>query len=91
MIQRKQKGVGKIMGASFKGYEQVVTKLLMDIEAQYLQRKANLANSRRPPSSGRKCSRELKGLGSSINYEGRYSREVKGKGKTQGGAVVVYQ
>ncbi len=90
-VQRKQKGVGKVLGASYEGYEQAVTKLLMDIEARHLQRKANLADLRRPPSSGRKCNRELKGLGSSINYEGRHSREAKGKGKAQGGAVVVYQ
>ena len=88
-VQRKQKGVGKVLGASYEGYEQAATKLLMDIEARHLQRKANLADLRRPPSSGRKCSRELKGLGSSINYEGRHSREAKGKGKAQGGAVVV--
>ena len=89
-VQRKQKGLGKILGASYERYEQAVTKLLMDIEARHLQRKANLVDSRRPPSSGRKCIRELKGFGSFINYEGRYSREVKGKFKAQGGVVVVY-
>ena len=36
---RKQKGVGKVLGASYEGYEQTVTELLMDIEARYLQRK----------------------------------------------------
>ena len=64
----------------------------MDIEARHLQRKAVTASLQRPPSSGKKGSRELKGLASSINYEARHSKEVKGKGKVQeGGAVVVYQ
>jgi hypothetical protein len=34
-VLRKLKGVGKILGARFKGYEQRVTKLLMDIEARH--------------------------------------------------------
>uniref|UniRef100_A0A2N9IUI4 Reverse transcriptase domain-containing protein n=1 Tax=Fagus sylvatica TaxID=28930 RepID=A0A2N9IUI4_FAGSY len=78
-VMRKQKGVGKVLGASYEGYEQTVTELLMDIEARYLQRKAGLVDSQRPSSSGRKGSRELKGLISSINYESRDSREAKGK------------
>uniref|UniRef100_A0A2N9FZM9 Reverse transcriptase domain-containing protein n=1 Tax=Fagus sylvatica TaxID=28930 RepID=A0A2N9FZM9_FAGSY len=78
-VIRKQKGVGKVLGASYEGYEQTVTELLMDIEARYLQRKAGLVDSRRPSSSGRKGSRELKGLISSVNYESRDSKEAKGK------------
>jgi hypothetical protein len=51
-----------------------------------------MAGLRRPPSSGKKCSRELKGLANSINYEARHSKEAKGKSKAQeGGAIVVYQ
>uniref|UniRef100_A0A2N9H040 Uncharacterized protein n=1 Tax=Fagus sylvatica TaxID=28930 RepID=A0A2N9H040_FAGSY len=79
-VMRKHKGVGKVLGASYEGYEQTVMELLMDIEARYLQRKAGPVDSRRPSSSGRKGSRELKGLVSSINYESRESREAKGKG-----------
>jgi hypothetical protein len=90
-VMRKHKGVGKVLGASYEGYEQTVMELLMDIEARYLQRKAGLVDSRRPSSSGRKGSRELKGLVSSINYESRESREAKGKGKIQGGDMVLYQ
>ena len=90
-VMRKQKGVGKVLGASYEGYEQTVTELLMDIEARYLQRKAGLVDSQRPSSSGRKGSRELKGLISSINYDTRESREAKGKGKIQGGDMVLYQ
>jgi hypothetical protein len=90
-VTRKQKGVGKVLGASYEGYEQTVTELLMDIEARYLQRKAGMVDSRRPSSSGRKGSRELKGLISSVNYESRESREAKGKGKIQGGDMVLYQ
>jgi hypothetical protein len=90
-VMRKHKGVGKVLGASYEGYEQTVMELLIDIEARYLQRKAGLVDSRRPSSSGRKGSRELKGLVSSINYESRESREAKGKGKIQGGDMVLYQ
>jgi hypothetical protein len=90
-VLRKEKGVGKVLGASYAGYEQAVTKLLMDIEARHKLRKAEDLSTRRPSSSGRKCSRELKGLASSINYEAKASREAKGKGKIQGGDVIVYQ
>ncbi len=41
-VLRKEKGVGKVLGASYEGYEQVVTELLMEIEARHLQRKAAL-------------------------------------------------
>uniref|UniRef100_A0A2N9HT72 Reverse transcriptase zinc-binding domain-containing protein n=1 Tax=Fagus sylvatica TaxID=28930 RepID=A0A2N9HT72_FAGSY len=78
-VMQKQKGVGKVLGASYEGYEQTVMELLIDIKARCLQRKAGLVDSRRPSSSGRKDSRELKGLISSINYESRDSREAKGK------------
>ena len=90
-IWRKEKGVGKVLGASYKGYEQAVTELLMDIEAWHKQRKVGDLSTRKPSNSGRKCSRELKGLASSINYEAKASREAKGKGKIQGGDVTVYQ
>ena len=91
-VLRKEKGVGKVLRASYEGYEQVVTEILMEIEARHLQRKAVTASLQRPPSSGKKGSRELKGLASSTNYEARHSKEAKGKGKVQeGGAVVVYQ
>jgi hypothetical protein len=42
-------------------------------------------------SSGRKGSRELKRLASSINYEARATREDKGKCKVQGGDEMVDQ
>ena len=90
-VKRKLKGVGKVLGASYEGYEQTVTELLMDIDARYLQRKAGMVDSQRSSSSGRKGSRELKGLISSVNYESRQSREAKGKGKIQGGDMVLYQ
>ena len=90
-VTRKQKGIGKVLRASYEGYEQTVTELLMDIEARYLQRKAGMVDSRRPSSLGRKGNRELKGLISSVNYESRDSREAKGKGKIQGGDMVLYQ
>lgn len=87
-VQRKEKGVGKLLGASYSGYEQVVTKLLMDIEARHLQRKAGMIGPQRLSSSGRKCSRELKGLVSSINYEAKNFRGGKRQGQDTRGHVV---
>jgi hypothetical protein len=88
-VLRKQKAIGKLLGARYVGYEQAVEDLLMDIEAQHIQRKANMVGTRRTPSSGRKGCRELKGLVSSVNYQARESRERKGKEKVQGGVVVL--
>jgi hypothetical protein len=90
-VQRRQKAIGKVLGANYEGYEQAVTVLLMDIEACHLQRKANMVGIQKPMSSGRKGSRELKRLASSINYEARATREDKGKGKVQGGDEIVDQ
>jgi hypothetical protein len=90
-VQRRQKAIGKVLGANYEGYEQAVTVLLMDIEARHLQRKASMAGLQKPMSSGRKGSRELKRLASSINYEARATREDKGKGKIQGGDEIVDQ
>ena len=42
-MQKRQKAIGKVLGASYEGYEQAVTVLLMDIEARHLQRKASMA------------------------------------------------
>uniref|UniRef100_A0A2N9GHU0 Uncharacterized protein n=1 Tax=Fagus sylvatica TaxID=28930 RepID=A0A2N9GHU0_FAGSY len=91
-VLRKEKGVGKVLGASYKGYEQAVTELLMDIEARHKQGKAGDLSTWRPFSSGRKCSRELKGLASSINYEAKASMEAKGKGSNgaTGGILLMW-
>uniref|UniRef100_A0A2N9FRM3 Reverse transcriptase domain-containing protein n=1 Tax=Fagus sylvatica TaxID=28930 RepID=A0A2N9FRM3_FAGSY len=61
-VLRRQKAVGKLLGASYVGYEQAVEDLLMDIEARHIQRKANMVGTRRPPSLERKGCRKLKGL-----------------------------
>ena len=73
-VQRKHKGVRNVFGASYEGYEQTITELLMEIEAKHLQRKAGMGGLQRPSSSGRKCDRELESLVRSINYETRQSR-----------------
>jgi hypothetical protein len=88
-VLRRLRGVGKVLGASFEGYEQRVMDLLMDIEARHQQKKDELLSTRRPSSSGRKYCRELKGLVSSMNYEAKASREAKGKDKVQGGDSMV--
>uniref|UniRef100_A0A2N9I916 Reverse transcriptase domain-containing protein n=1 Tax=Fagus sylvatica TaxID=28930 RepID=A0A2N9I916_FAGSY len=79
-VLRKEKGVGIILGASYEGYEQAVITLLMDIEARHIQRKAVMVETRSHTNSGKKCSRELKGLVNLVNYEARHSKEAKGKG-----------
>ena len=88
-LMRKEKGVRKVLGASYEGYEQDVIKLLMDIEAKHIERKAALGGIQKHTSSGKKCSRELKRLVSSVNYEARHSKEAKGKGKLPRGDNVV--
>jgi hypothetical protein len=35
-VLRKEKDVGKVLGASYEDYEQVVTELLMEIEAIHI-------------------------------------------------------
>jgi hypothetical protein len=53
-VQRRQKAIGKVLGASYESYEQAVTVLLKDIEARHLQQKATMAGLQKPMSSGRK-------------------------------------
>ena len=60
-VQRRQKAIGKVLEASYEGYEQAVTVLLMDIEARHLQRKASMAGLQKPMNLERKGSRELNG------------------------------
>uniref|UniRef100_A0A2N9H333 Reverse transcriptase domain-containing protein n=1 Tax=Fagus sylvatica TaxID=28930 RepID=A0A2N9H333_FAGSY len=69
-VLRRLRGVGKLLGASFEGYEQRVLELLMDIEARHQQKKDELLSTRRPSSSGRKGCRELKGLILTWNVRG---------------------
>ena len=88
-VMRKEKGVGKVLGASYEGYEQAVIELLMDIEARHIERKAAIVGIQKTTSSGKKCSKELKRLLSSVNYEAQHSKEAKGKGKLPGGDNVV--
>ena len=90
-VLRKLKGVGRVLGASFEGYEQRVLELSMDIEARHQQKHDEMISSHRPSSSGRKGCKELKGLVSSINYDAKNSKEAKGKAKMQGGDIMVYQ
>uniref|UniRef100_A0A2N9EI09 Reverse transcriptase domain-containing protein n=1 Tax=Fagus sylvatica TaxID=28930 RepID=A0A2N9EI09_FAGSY len=59
-VLRKLRGVGKVLGASFEGYERVL-ELLMDIEARHKQKQDGALCSCRPSRSGRKCCSELKG------------------------------
>ena len=56
-VQRRQKAIGKMLGANYEGYEQAVTVLVMDIEARHLQRKASMSGLQKPMSLGRKGAR----------------------------------
>lgn len=56
------------MGASYKGNEGKVTRLLMEIDGRRVQN-AREASVKKKLKEGGKCSRKLKSLTCSINYE----------------------
>lgn len=70
-------------GVSYEGYEQVITVLLRDIEGRHLQKKPVINRVQKRLGSGKKGSRELKRMASSMNYEVRVPRVEKGKGQLQ--------
>jgi hypothetical protein len=64
----RSKRIGKLLGASYVGNEERVTRLLMEIDAQRAQC-ASEGGMKSKIKAGRKGSRELKRLSCSINYE----------------------
>ena len=82
------KMVWENLGASYEGYEEVVTRLLMVIEARRNQNGGEPSVMKKASSSRLQRKRELKGLVSSINYD---SRENKQKRITKGGTMLLTQ
>jgi hypothetical protein len=70
-VNGRYKTFGKLVGASYEGYEREVIALLVSIEARRNQHKPEHAEHRTPKKQGNKGCRELKGLVSSINYDSR--------------------
>ena len=62
------KRIGKLLGASYEGYEERVTHLLMEIDARRTQRTSE-GGMKLKKKVGGKGSRELKRLSCSINYQ----------------------
>jgi hypothetical protein len=65
------KKVGKALGASYEGNEEIVIGLLQDIEACRIQKGLSESLLKRGQPSAIKGLRELKGLVSTVNYEPR--------------------
>jgi hypothetical protein len=87
-VELKRKGFGKYLEASYEGYEEVVTRLLVAIEARRNQNGGEPGVKKKVFSFGVRGKRELKGLVSSINYD---SREDKQKWNTKGGTMLFTQ
>ena len=87
-VELKRKGFGKYLEASYEGYEEVVTRLLMVIEARRNQNGGEPSVMKKASSSRLQRKRELKGLVSSINYD---SRENEQKRITKGGTMLLTQ
>jgi hypothetical protein len=69
----KLKAFGKLVEASYEGFEDQVLEVLMAIDARH--RLVGTGN-RKSTASRKKGNRELKGLVSTINYESRGSSSL---------------
>lgn len=75
------KAFGKLVGASYEGYEEEVTRLLMAIDARRIQWVKETSRLKKAARASQIGSRELKNLYSSINYEGSLVRSTVYPGK----------
>ena len=82
------KAVGKVLGASYEGFEDRIEKLLLDIEESRNQRLNDNLGVKKGIRTGPRLSRELKNLSSSINYEGNSASK---RSVFRDGVVIVYQ
>ena len=80
-VMGRLKAFGKLMGASYEGYEEEVTRLLMEIDARRIQRVKETSRSKKAARVSHRGSRELKNLCSSINNEGSSVRSTVYLGK----------
>ena len=72
-VMNKLKRFGKLVGASYEGYEDKVIEILMDVDAR---RRQAVIGGRRATGSRKRGIKELKGLVSTINYKTRGSNSV---------------
>lgn len=86
-VNMKRKAFGKYIGTSYEGHEEAVTNLLVAIEASR-KTKAHVPDESKVRKQGKKGSRELKALASSVNYD---SRSGKSDGGNWDGAIEVIQ
>ena len=85
-VTMKEKIFGTYLGASYKGYEEKVTHLLMAIDARRNSQGGGPIVRKRVAVLGMKGSKELKGLVSSINYD---TREDKQRKTSKGGHLML--
>lgn len=74
--------VRHLVGVSCEGHEEDLRALFVSLERDRVQ-----SSSKKSRKSGGKLIRELKGLNSSVNYEG--SSSIARKSKNKGQAVLV--
>ena len=84
-VLQKHKAFRKLVGASYEGYKEKVLEVLMAIDARH--RRVG-PSSRKSTPLGKRETRELKGLVSTINYETRGSNSLC---MVQGGASLLTQ
>lgn len=75
----QSKRIGKVLSATYKGNEERITRLLMEIEGRRPQPSRKVGGVKNM-TEGRRGSRELKRLTCSINYE---SESAKSRGKSR--------
>uniref|UniRef100_A0A2N9J6S4 Reverse transcriptase domain-containing protein n=1 Tax=Fagus sylvatica TaxID=28930 RepID=A0A2N9J6S4_FAGSY len=80
-VMGQLKKVGKALGASYDGNEEVVMKMLQSIEARKIQKENFRHDSKRKRQSVSKGQRELRGLISNINYEPRTPKRLNDSDK----------
>jgi hypothetical protein len=90
-VLERVKRLCHVWGMSYEGYEVEMEKLFRKIEGNRGKMHSPVAS---PVKSSSKGNRELRGLKSTINYDGKQGLVVKGKqpkGRARGGAVVLYK
>jgi hypothetical protein len=90
-VLERVKRLCHVWGMSYEGYEVEMEKLFRKIEGNRGKMHSPVAS---PVKSSSKGNRELRGLKSTINYDGKQGLVVKGKQpkeRARGGAVVLYK
>jgi hypothetical protein len=90
-VLERVKRLCHVWGMSYEGYEVEMEKLFRKIEGNRGKMHNPVVS---PVKSSSKGKREIRGLKSTINYDGKQGLVVKGKqpkGRARGGAVVLYK